>query len=318
MKKRYAIIFLLLINSNAFSLPLNYIFGSFRSSQTLDKIYFLHTENENFSIQEMGYSNNWLKNIFLGSKFNYNDLTVTLDFQNSVKEIVRGCFFSWFKQLDVDKKLILMEYLRPNVSLNIGVEEVALFSELLNNFTSAHLASCKQEKELGDFSTTYIKIGFEQFISDKSSFRKPDEKYENILGNTYAKQYQDGAQEELKNFLSFIDFAENNSPQVSSEVISDLIQTIENLKSERLSENDMVFLFIDSLRRKDPNFSNYFNDYYKMIPYMKSSKLLFEKCFFNEKFLVDFCGNNNIHKNFVLIRLTRSNNYSDNLVWVGL
>ncbi|WP_186647617.1 hypothetical protein [Fluviispira vulneris] len=317
MKKLFIGIAFLLFTVNIYSLPINYIYGSFRTSQLMDKIYFLPTFNDKFSPEEMKNSDIWLRQILSGTKFKYNDLTISLDYHNAVQNVVRGCFWGWLKQLDLHNKLTLMEYLKPETPSSFHMDEISSYSESLFNFTQMYSENCRSEKPILDLSFTYIFVGLEQYFSEKASCRPEDEKYKNILGKTYATQSQELSMKELKNFLTWIDSFELYSPQATPEVVNEFVETLEKSAKESWNESEVAFLFIDALRRKLPNFSEYINDYYKMIPYQKSAKLLYDKCFLNGKFLSDNCGSNSINRNFVVFRLTRSSEYSDNLVWVG-
>ncbi|BBH54023.1 hypothetical protein [Fluviispira sanaruensis] len=317
MKKSFVTILLLLFTVKIYSLPINYIYGSFRTSQSMDKIYFLPTFNEKLSPEEVKYSDIWLKQIFTGTHFKYNDLTVSLDYHPSVQSVVRGCFWGWLKQLDLPNKLMLMEFLKPETPTSFLRDEIGYYADSLLKFSQINKENCRFEKPILDLSFTYIFIGLDQYLSEKASSRPEDEKYERILGKTYTAQSQDSSMNELKNFLAWIDAFQMYSPQASAEIVNEFVEVIEKSPKESWNESETAFLFIDVLRRKLPNFSDYINDYYKMIPYQKSAKLLHDKCFLNGKFLSDNCGIHSIYKNFVVFRLTRSTDFSDNLVWVG-
>ena len=156
MKKKFAISILLLMGNSAFSQPLNYI-----------------RENDN-----------------------YYNLTNDLDFIGNVRQAVKGCFNSWFKKLSISNRMHLMEYLKPEGLFSLTADEINSYSDSLNKFTIDNLNICKNDNILGDLTTTYISIGLEQYLTEKSNNRPYNEKYNAIFEKSYNQQYKNYANNE--------------------------------------------------------------------------------------------------------------------------
>lgn len=97
---------MLLISCSAFSLPVEYIKGSFIFSKSLDKIYFSPTDNKEFNNREVFLIDNWLKQRLIETNYIYSNLVINLAFIGQVRQTVKGCFNSWFKNLKLIVGLI--------------------------------------------------------------------------------------------------------------------------------------------------------------------------------------------------------------------
>ncbi len=137
---------------------------------------------------------------FVENKYNYNNLTVNLDIIDNVRQVVKGCFYSWFKKLDVTTRIHLMEHLKPEGLFLFNPVEINSIADALNIYTINNLDTCQNETILGDLTTTYISIALDQYLSDKSSNRAVNEKYNDILEKTYNQQYHHFVRYEFRNF----------------------------------------------------------------------------------------------------------------------
>ncbi len=132
------------------------------------------------------------------TKYKNTNLTVNLDFINNVRQVVKGCFYSWFKSLDIVNRIHLMEHLKPEGLFLFNPTEVNFLSDALNIYTIDNINTCQNETILGDLTTTYISIALDQYLSDKSSNREVNEKYNAILEKTYNQQYNNFSQYKTK------------------------------------------------------------------------------------------------------------------------
>ncbi|APJ04404.1 hypothetical protein [Silvanigrella aquatica] len=112
------------------------------------------------------------------------------DALGKVRQSLKGCFNSWFKELHVSDKIYLMEYLKPDGNCLFNPEEILNLSNSLNNFTLNNLNSCQNDNILGNITTLYITIELEQYLTDKTSNRTFNEKYNSILELTYNNLYK--------------------------------------------------------------------------------------------------------------------------------
>ena len=74
----------------------------------MDKIFFVSTEDQSLTQQEITYADIWLKQRLNGSKYNYNNLSISFNVMPEVTKIVKGCFFSWFKKIESNTRLNLI------------------------------------------------------------------------------------------------------------------------------------------------------------------------------------------------------------------
>lgn len=315
MKKRRSLLILFMMSNSAFSQPVNYIKGSFRASNTLDKIYFLPTENQTFTSQEILISDHWLKKGLEDTKYRYDDLTVYLDFIGNVRRNVKNCFNSWFKKLDINIKVHLMEQLKPDGTTSLTFSEINAISDELNKYTTDNLNRCQNDDVLGDISTVYISIALDQYLSDKSNSRPYNEKYNAIFEKQYNQQYKNAARDEQKKFQTVIESFQNIYPSIQAEVVNEFINIVQNLKLENVNETESSFLFIQAANNKITTFKDDLSDYQKMIPFIKSSKFIFNKCFDQGHFLLDKCSSDNIGNYFTVIQLKRKTKTLNHLIW---
>ena len=315
MIKIITILLLTALSFNVFSLPINYIKGSFQSSSLNNKIYFTHNENQIFTQHEYNLVDSWLKQRLNGTKYNYNNLTISYEILGDVRQTVKGCFNSWFKKIDLDTKMNLMEHLNPNGLVVLDPEQIKFISDNIAKYAKDYFKSCKNDNYLGDISTVYISMGLEQYLTDKSNNMSGDKKYNDIFESVFAYQYTNFSENAFKRFQFFMESTQKNFASASSEVILGYIKIINNLNFKILTEIESSFAYIVSLNSNILNLNQYLNDYNKMLPFMKSASLLYEKCFDKGAFLQNVCNVEKIGNNFTIIEFGLGNSVLNNLIW---
>ncbi|WP_397600419.1 hypothetical protein [Silvanigrella sp.] len=317
MFKNLIFILALFLCFNSYSLPVSYVKGSFRASNQMDKIFFVSTEVQSLTPQEITYADIWLKQRLKGSKFHYNNLSISFNVMPEVSQIVKGCFFSWFKKIDLNSRLNLIEHLKPNGIYNLTQDEIISLSNDLTNFTSINMANCKNDNFLGDITTSFIINDLEQYLIDKANNIISYPKYNDILDKSFETQSKKMGNESINEFLNWFDSTQIRYPYLTSEIINTFLNNLSKTKQKYFNETETSYLLIESINSNVDTFKESISDHYKMIPYMKSTRLIYEKCFHNSYFLEDKCSQDNIQNNFVVVKLKRKNKTLNHLVWVG-
>lgn len=210
-----------------------------------------------------------------------------------------------------------MEHLKPNPTFTLTPDDINYLSNSLNKYTIDNSQICKNDNILGDITTTYITIDLEQYLTDKSNNKPTNEKYNDLFERSFDHQYKNHATLEINKFQNWIESLQNDFSFASTEVIAEYVNLIQNLKFKIKNETEASFLFIIALNNKTPNLKEYLNNYSKIIPFTKSSKLLFEKCFDKETFLSEKCSGSNIGNNFSIIQVKIRNKFLNHLIWTG-
>lgn len=317
MFKNFVFIFTLFLSFSSYSLTINSIKGSFRSSKQMDKIFFVSSEEQILTPQEMTYADIWLKQRLKGSKYNYNNLSISFNVMPDVSKIVKGCFFSWFKKIDLNTRLNLIEHLKPNGIYNLTQDEINLLSNDLSNFTSSNIETCKNDNFLGDITTAFIINDLEQYLIDKANNRISYPKYSDILDKSFESMSKKLGNESINEFLNWFDSTQIRFPYLTGEIINTFLINLSKTKQKYFNETETSYLLIESINTNVDNFKESLSDHYKMLPYMKSTRLIYEKCFHNLLFLDEECSQDNIANNFVVVKLKRKNRTLNHLVWVG-
>lgn len=317
MFKKLSILVAIFFSINVFSLPIMNVKGSFRSSRHMDKIFFVSSEEQNFTAQEAILADKWLKKRLKGTKYNYSDLTISFNTFSDVRQVVKGCFYSWFKKLEINTRLNLMEYLKPNGVYTLSQEEINHMSSDLDAFTYENSSTCKNDNILGDITTTFITIELEQYLTDKSNNTDFNIRYNDIFEKVFDNQIKKLGFDELGNFLNWLDNTQIKYPYLTTDILNNYVNNIARAKQKHFSESESSFLLVEAINSNVEEFKNNLSDHIKMIPYIKSSRLIYEKCFFNSEFLENKCNFDNIGNNFYIVKLKRKNKTLNHLVWVG-
>ncbi len=318
LKKIIFVNFLFSFSCFAQSTFITQIQGSFRPTNSLDKVVFVNPSNKNYTAQEINVINNWLIKKFKDSGYNYSNLSIYLNSSDELGKNVKGCFNSWFKSLQPSERLTLTEHFKPNGLYVLSKQEIENLSNGLLNYTIDNLQTCKNDNILGDITTAFIAIGLDQYVSDKLNNFSPNSRYNDILEKLFDQQLKKVGWQEVAKLSSWLEATQINFPLLTPQILEKYIALVKELKDRTISETEAAFILLEAMNTDPSLLKEILNDHNKLLPFVQASLLLYSKCFINGIFNFDKCDIKNIGNNFVIINQIRKNKSLNHLIWVGI
>lgn len=300
------------------NLSITQIQGSFRPAKTLNKVVFVSAENRAFTPQESIVLDNWLKHRFKASQFNYNNLEIYFNSDKDVAKNVRGCFNSWFKNLETASRLALTEHFKPNGLYVLSKIEIDQLSADLVKYTSANLTTCKEDVVLGDITTAFIAIELDRYLSDKLHNMQVNSRYNDILEKVFEAQVKKIGWEQVMKLSTWLDDTQALFPLLTPDVLEKYILAIKSLNDKKISESEAAFILIEALSLNSELLKEIVSEHNKALPYVQAASLLYEKCFVEGKFNSEKCDISNIGKNLIFIKQNRRTKTLSHVMWVQI